>query len=335
MLYDFDETGLHPDNRITNEVHTLAVINSPSKNFIVPKNAPFFAESMVVTDTTSGVTLIRGIDYEITHKFKEAFDTMNRNIYGSITILDVARVGPFTLTYQTLGGDFVTTATQAIANGFDLLSNLTNVLWENIASVPAVFPPVHHDHVINDIDGVKEFLDEMQAIRSALENPYHLLHLDDVQDLGVKFIDPLLLKFDDLSAAFRSRLYTNSLYFEQNSINGSLGEISLGAKSSGVWFDLPLEVTVQQVGTYKVGWSKPEAFADTVNVGGLIPPFKTHLRFVVDDGVVTESYANGAMLALAPTMVIKMQARVSANVANFLVAPEFESFTLTATRVSN
>lgn len=335
-IYDFDQTGLDPQNRITNETHVINSINGTDKNYVVPRNAPFFKESVVVTDFDSSRTLVEGIDYTFGHKFKEAEDTMARNIYGSIVFLNSAFTGRLTITYQTLGGDYVTSITQAISNGIAALSSLTNVLWEDLTNVPDTFPVTDHEHVVSGIEGVKEFLDELALIRAAIANPFNDFKLDDVSDLDPQFITPLMSRLTGIEQAIIGRNFSNALYFEQASIVGVPTEVDLGGKTGGQWFDLPLELTVSATGTYDVNWSIPSHFANTASAnGGAHVPFTTALRYLVDDGLVTESHRNGGAVSLTAGMVLKLQARVSATTTEFLAAPEHEELVFKAVRIGN
>jgi hypothetical protein len=242
-LYPFDQTGLNPANRISNEAHVVSAINGTDHNYIVPENAPFFKESLVVVNTATGQILEPGVDYTFTHKFGEAEAHMARKLYGSFTFLNPNTTGTFRIAYQTLGGDFVTNFTRAIGNGIAALAGLLTVDWTTLSGLPPTFPVTSHTHPVTGVDGVKQFLDIMALIKEGIIDPNQSLHLDDVVDLDKRFITPLMLGLQDIRATIATSQNANLPW---TSISTASSSTDLGAKINGTWFDLPLTVDVPQ-----------------------------------------------------------------------------------------
>ena len=70
--YEFDPTGRHEANLIKGERHTITDSNRTPQNIIVPGFAPFFENSLIVTDISTGYRLLEGIDYTLEWPVTEA-----------------------------------------------------------------------------------------------------------------------------------------------------------------------------------------------------------------------------------------------------------------------
>ena len=323
-LYPFDQTGLNPANRISNEAHVVSAINGVAHNYIVPENAPFFKESLVVVNSATGQILEPGVDYTFTHKFGEAEAHMARKLYGSFTFLNPNTTGTFRIAYQTLGGDFVTSFTRAIGNGIAALAGLLTVDWTTLSGLPPTFPVTSHTHPVTGVDGVKQFLDIMALIKEGIIAPNQSLHLDDVTDLDKRFITPLLLGLQDIRATIATSENANLPWA---SISSASTQTDLGAKTNGTWFDLPLTVDAPVTGTFVPMWHINEfAINETTAY--------VEVRYLVGTGTVSTSSMKFAPIALNKGTTIKLQARVvGSDVAAFYIGNKGQASTLTLVRI--
>ena len=323
-LYPFDQTGLNPANRISNEAHVVSAINGVDHNYIVPENAPFFKESLVVVNSATGQILEPGVDYTFTHKFGEAEAHMARKLYGSFTFLNPNTTGTFRIAYQTLGGDFVTSFTRAIGNGIAALAGLLTVDWTTLSGLPPTFPVTSHTHPVTGVDGVKQFLDIMALIKEGIIDPNQSLHLDDVTDLDKRFITPLLLGLQDIRATIATSENANLPWA---SISSASTQTDLGAKTNGTWFDLPLTVDAPVTGTFVPMWHINEfAINETTAY--------VEVRYLVGTGTVSTSSMKFAPIALNKGTTIKLQARVvGSDVAAFYIGNKGQASTLTLVRI--
>ena len=323
-LYPFDQTGLNPANRISNEAHVVSAINGTDHNYIVPENAPFFKESLVVVNTATGQILEPGVDYTFTHKFGAAEAHMARKLYGSFTFLNPNTTGTFRIAYQTLGGDFVTNFTRAIGNGISTLAGLLTVDWTTLSGLPPTFPVTSHTHPVTGVDGVKQFLDIMALIKEGIIDPNQNLHLDDVVDLDKRFITPLMLGLQDIRATIATSQNANLPW---TSISSASSPTDLGSKINGTWFDLPLTVDVPQTGTYVPMWHINEFAVSEANA-------YVEVRYMVGTGLVGTSSSKFAPIALLQGVTIKLQDRVvGADAAAFFIGGKGQASTLTLVRV--
>ncbi|WP_257291938.1 tail fiber domain-containing protein [Endozoicomonas sp. ONNA1] len=188
LRYDFDSTGLLPDNKIKDELHVLSVGNGSDYQFIIARAAPFFQNSIEVFHIPSQRTLTQGVDYILTHRYREASDEVGTGIYGSVTFLDKDLSGQVRLNYQTLGGEFVLNEPLILSTVIGDLSGHRVIDWADIANTPATFPPVYHKHQEVDVGSFQELVSEVKAINDTLKGEGHVNHqhrIAQIQGLDV------------------------------------------------------------------------------------------------------------------------------------------------------
>lgn len=327
-MYPFDSTGIATSNLISGEEHAITSVSAGFNNYIVPVSAPFFRTSLVVIDKLTGTILDEGIDYIVTHKFQEAIDNVALDIYGSITFTDEARTGTVVIRYQTLGGDYVNTQSQAINNGLDTLANLNSRDWDFIANVPLVFPSTPHNHTVTDIDAVNEILDEIILMRQAMENPFTELHMSDIVDLNTEYTIPIRNNLQAIADAINNQAASTRIPFEM--ATPGRAPTTLGQANDGEWKDTPLAATPSMLGTYKIDW---HTFCRAPDV---TVPHSFETRFVVNNSVIDRSYSNHTAIGLDPSMNVRLQVRiVGAATADLRIADLDHSCSLFISRLGN
>ena len=172
--YPIDYVGNLPSNKIVGEQQILTPSNFRDYHTVVPRQAPFYSESLVVTFKGSDNVsrqLIEGIDYQCTHWFISASRACSKPIYGSITILDLQLSGVITLqSYQTLGGIWTQDATKIAQIAADQLHNPRTTAWDVIVDMPVSFPPVDHEWDLKDLVGAKEIVTALYDLTNAIAN---------------------------------------------------------------------------------------------------------------------------------------------------------------------
>lgn len=326
-IFTYDPVGNLAANLIQNELAQVNSINGLDHNYIIPLNAPFYGNGLVVVDEASGQILTPGVDYELTHEFRDMTAHVNTAVYGSFTFTDPNRTGNFRIRYQTLGGDFVDATTQALTDGLDALANLQTIDWDDIIGVPATFPPSPHTQPVTDIESVQQAIDAIQACTAAIAANSRHIHIADIIDLETEYVNPLFALLQDIATELRNQVITNQLYSEQ--ITPGNVDTDLGAKPADTWFDLPLQLSPATGldGRYKISHS-----VDIVTV----PATDFRVRFVIDDAVLAKSYLNGAIMGLNDSMVVKVQAMVKGTpVTSCKIANVDHSSQLTIERHGN
>ena len=179
--YIFDPTGSLVANKISNEPQPITVSNGINAYLIIPDAAPFYGDSFIMTGP-SGKVLVENTDYYLTHKWQQASDSIGKAVYGSITLLIGYPIGSYYITYQTIGGEFVTAPANAIASGIIATnSQYTTIDW---STAPVAFPPTPHSHDLNGINGVSSIYDGLNSIANALSNGKNAISYDDVNGIA-------------------------------------------------------------------------------------------------------------------------------------------------------
>lgn len=171
--YAFDPSGISAGNLITSESHVLTAGDLPDFHIVVPTFTPFFSDNLVVSFTNpSNVTtvLVEGIDYITTHIFIGASRGTAKAVYGSILILNTALTGTVSVTYQTLGGEWLVDDTKLAEILADRQYNPRITAWEVISGAPQVFPPIDHEWNLQDLVGMTEVVAKLDDLATTILN---------------------------------------------------------------------------------------------------------------------------------------------------------------------
>lgn len=181
-LYEEDLHGTNPANLITNEVQTLQVPGAEDYYFIIPKAAPYFADSLKVFNAQTGTQYVENVDYLVGHYFIEAMNSIGRPICGSIRFMKRTIQGQVRLTYRTIGGQWGFSDTAILAELSNRQLNPLTRSWAQIDVLPALFPPLEHSQPVNSLIGSKQIiisLDNLAAVIEAQAEGASQSHLTD------------------------------------------------------------------------------------------------------------------------------------------------------------
>lgn len=165
----FDPTGENPTNLFLNEVHTLTEQNYRDYHYVVPKWAPFYAESIklkvVLLDGTEK-PLELGIDYHLTHKFITATKSIAKgDICGSITFLDNELAGVLYIEkYQSLGGLWVVSDEELLKIVSSTQKNPRVTSWEVVSGRPVHFPVINHEFDLINLKGTEQLIEAVDRL---------------------------------------------------------------------------------------------------------------------------------------------------------------------------
>lgn len=188
-IYPLDLTGTATTNKIVNEpVAVVPPAEVQDAAFFVPSAAPFFRDGFVIkTGTSPGAqTLVENSDYIFSHDFIEASIDLETPISGGVILTNRNYTGTLYLTYQTLGGDFVQNTIDTVVDLTRRHYHVRTVTWSQVANVPNVFPPAHHEHQINDLVSMSEVVAKLIEIKDAIlaaQNNTSPVSIQDVMDL--------------------------------------------------------------------------------------------------------------------------------------------------------
>lgn len=173
--YPFNPTGTLA--QAPAEIHTVVAAVGPNMSFIVPRAAPFFRSSIKIRNITgvpaanqaSAPLLVEGVDYIVTHRFEEACLGTGKQIYGSISFLNRNFAGQVRIDpYQTLGGNWVYDDYSYVETLTNSLYSIRTVQWTQIVQYPAAFPPIVHDHEMDDLVGMSQVVAAIQDLITAI-----------------------------------------------------------------------------------------------------------------------------------------------------------------------
>lgn len=165
VRFDYDSTGVNPDNLVSNEIHAL------TDHFVrafSPTYGPFFADSVVLFDNANDRQLVRGVDYSITELNQDITLRLGKEVSSVILVLNASVSNAVRMTYQVVGGLYQNQA-DAIANMYQaLLQDNRPIEWANVLGKPLSFPPTLHLHNLQDVYGFEPVVNAIERIRSAI-----------------------------------------------------------------------------------------------------------------------------------------------------------------------
>lgn len=170
VSYPFDPTGILASNRILDEQHAVTENNFRDFYFIVPKFGPFFSKNISVVHSYQGVsrTLVENVDYYCALMFIGATRSTTKPIYGAITLNNLNTSGIISISYNTLGAEWVVDDQFVIEQIAEKAYNPRTVSWEHIVDLPSVFPPIPHAWDLVDLVGQTEIVGELANIEAAI-----------------------------------------------------------------------------------------------------------------------------------------------------------------------
>lgn len=164
--YPVDYTGSATTNLIENESVTLT---TNEIRVFAPTAAPFFKSSMVIKDADTGLTLTNS---QWTAYFlvsaPSAITDIGDEVYSIVAITDESVSNNLTITYQTVGGDYVCSFDNIISMITPLLSDSRPVTWPNIIDRLSGFTPNQHLHPINQTLGWEYLVTFVEILKNVI-----------------------------------------------------------------------------------------------------------------------------------------------------------------------
>lgn len=173
LVYPFDPTGRQASNKITAEQQVLTARNGRDFQFLVPRYAPYFPESMEITfKGTDNVVKVwtRGQDWFPSHEFIAASLATAKEVFGSVSVFKTDLSGVVSMSYQTTGGDWVQETGKISEILADRLYNPRIAVWDEVANIPYAFPVINHEWNLDDLVGMSEVREEIAAIGEQLRS---------------------------------------------------------------------------------------------------------------------------------------------------------------------
>lgn len=194
-LYDLDTSGVSPQNRIHDERHTLPTYIPSEWRYIVPRSAPFFTanyEVYLIDPATNAKTkLERYQHYAEGHPYAAVTNALQKQVCGSIMILDTTITGTVSIEYNTIGGPFTIDSAKILEILANRQVNPVTVDWSQVADVPAKFPPEIHYHPAENLGEYGQLVTAVKNNTEAMKNEYDInsvtlkRHLEDNNPHGI------------------------------------------------------------------------------------------------------------------------------------------------------
>lgn len=165
--FQFDPTGVNPNNLISNELHSLTEANFRDFYFIIPVNSPFYTNNLSITlKETNGsiIYLTENVDYLLGLPYYGLTRSTGLPVYGAITFSSKYTSGSISLTYQTVGGPFITSNNTLYTALAQLGYNPLIARFDQISEVPVTLPPVSHEQALNTIMGSDQLVDAVNTL---------------------------------------------------------------------------------------------------------------------------------------------------------------------------
>ncbi len=183
--FQFDPTGVNPNNLISDEIHTLTEGSFDDYKFIIPEFSPFFTTNLsIVYKDLNGVSsfLVEGPDYTLGLPYYGAVRAIGIPVYGAIVFNNTLINGTISITYQTIGGDWVNDSAQLYTNLAQIGYSPIVAYYEQISNLPSSFPPLSHDQKLNSLMGQDDLIAAINNLANtiaekqiALENQMNAL----------------------------------------------------------------------------------------------------------------------------------------------------------------
>lgn len=165
IRYDLDPTGTNPDNSVVNEAHTLSTTQIRA---MVPTYGPFFSDSLQVYDVGTGSLLVRGTQYQCVELLQEPTLKYGKEISQVVLITDPLVSGNVKVNYQVLGGLYQFDMSGVVSLYDAFLKDNRQVDWMSILNKPTEYPPMMHNHILNDVYGFEYIVVALERIRNAI-----------------------------------------------------------------------------------------------------------------------------------------------------------------------
>lgn len=169
--YPFDATGQAVTNFVENEYHTLTEVNSAPYRILIPDFAPFYTHNLLVehVDLQGNTTpLDEGVDFYLCLPYFDAQRVTGKSVYGGIAVINSFADGGVRISYQTVGGPWCADIPYVYLRLSEAVYNPRMTWWDKLTNVQDNFPPLEHDHSLDDVEQAMVINTTLVGIRDAI-----------------------------------------------------------------------------------------------------------------------------------------------------------------------
>ena len=191
--YALDLSGESANNTIADEAHTLV---QNRVRVIAPLHAPYFASSLVVHDTTTHTDLTPD-QYECMQLLATptAMCAPGLEVYALIAIIDPRVSAEVSLSYQTVGGDYLVSYETVRVLTQTLSADTRSPTWYSVLNQPDGLSPSLHLHPVGDAVGWEYIAEALEQLRQTVLMGDALGH-----DALLAYIDAQVLSLQSYAA---------------------------------------------------------------------------------------------------------------------------------------
>lgn len=171
VSYPFDPDAALESNFIKGEIHTVTSVNAAPYRILIPKLAPFYVNNLVLEHIdTVGVRreLTEGVDYYFALPYVGATRSTGKPVYGGIAIISNLATGQVELDYRILGGEWCANIDYVYQQLLETVYNPRVTWWDKLTNVQETFPPIDHDHSLDDVQQIEVLFTHLLSIRDAI-----------------------------------------------------------------------------------------------------------------------------------------------------------------------
>ena len=174
IRYPEDLTGVNPDNRILNEIHTISpYTSSKPRRVIIPNFRPFFTDTTYLKvydlgSSTPLIPLVKDNDYKCVELSEEVSLAAGKEVCQSIIIENINVSTNVSISYQTVGGLYTNDTSNLVSLLNTGLNDTRPVHWENLLGKPFEFEPLPHPHHLNDVVGYAPLIVALERLQVAI-----------------------------------------------------------------------------------------------------------------------------------------------------------------------
>lgn len=170
-LLALDERQTNINNKIVSEPHVLTLApQSPLRVFVLD-HGRYFAKTLVVRDAT-GRTLQRGADkdYMPTYFYQQQSEKCGQLVAGVVTVINPAVVGPVSVDYHALGGEYPL-FNKAVRDVLDTIRSGGGIIdWHNVLYKPDAYPAGRHNHEWWQSYGIDDLVEQLGRTATAIRD---------------------------------------------------------------------------------------------------------------------------------------------------------------------
>ena len=147
---------------VTNESHTVTIVNNDTYHTLIPLHGPFFKDSVnLVHVSSTGVVTpqVPGVDFNFALMWISASRVLNDILYGAVTIQTPKDNGYYRFnSYKTAGSEWSVPVNQVYSFLINNAYNPRIASWEQVIGEPALYPPTAHTQPLSDFKGYDELI---------------------------------------------------------------------------------------------------------------------------------------------------------------------------------